>query len=471
MECLFKQRWRIVLRLYKLRFREKLEFDSPFLKRVIGYLVFIFALLCYVGRRTKLAFLLFAGIHSAACSPETSRAVEEIVASALNARREEKKFSALCKILQEHSSSLSPTDRTRKFFDNPKEMLVSMVMVLKSSSSSERGVVSLRYSYAFPLFAKLFDIEKISERYFFVLEPSWSGYCNLDILSYTLLDCPVFVQTYEPRDREFISRLGSNLIPVPISSNWWVDHRVFRPLAHVSKDVDLIMVAGWAGFKRHHRLFQALGDLRRQGVMLRTVLVGYPMQRTKDEIFQEALLYRIEDQVEIYEWITQQEVNYQLNRAKVNLIWSRREGGNRAVIEGLFAGAPCLLREGHNYGYHYPYINNDTGCFVSEKELPEKLVWFTENYKRFSPRTWALEHMSCQNATNILTESIGCVAKILGEKWEGSLVTKVNELHGMRYWNPEDQGKFAKDYEFLTTCIRTKEMHFTGKDNFEGLID
>src|SRR5437879_9782962 len=110
--------------------------------------------------------------------------------------------------------------------------------------------------------------------------------------------------------------------------------------------------------------------------------------------------------VEIYEWISPEEVNQQLNRAKVNLVWSRKEGVNRAIIEGMFAGVPCILREGFNYGYHYPYINSQTGCFSSERHLPEQLLWMIRNYHQFSPRQWVMANMTCQHATKIISEAI-----------------------------------------------------------------
>lgn len=334
-----------------------------------------------------------------------------------------------------------------------------MAIVLKSSSPSERGVICILYSYALPLLARLFDIERITENYFLVLEPSWSGYCNLDILCYSQLDCPVFVQAYEPRDQEFILKLRSNIVPIPVSNNWWVDHKIFRPLASVSKDVDVIVVAGWADFKRHHRFFQGLRALQRQKVVLKVILIGYPMQKTKNDIVREAEYYGVGGQLEVYEWITQEEVNYQLNRSKVNVIWSRKEGVNRAIIEGMFAGVPCIVREGFNYGYPYPYINPETGCYSSEEELPEKLLWMIENYRQFSPREWVMQHMSCQRATEIVSEAIKERALKCGETWTRDLAVKVNGLHGMSYWDDKDHQKFESDYQFLASTIRDPEKY------------
>jgi hypothetical protein len=181
----------------------------------------------------------------------------------------------------------------------------------------------------------------------------------------------VFVQAFEPRDAAFITNLGSNLVVVPTSTNWWIDHRPFRPLPGVTKDVDVVMVAGWGEYKRHHRFFAAL---------------------------------------------------------------------------------PCVLREGFNYGYRYPYINEQTGCFARERDLPEKLLWMIERHDQLSPREWVAEHMSAQRATQLLAEAIGKTAAGCGEGWSGNVAVKVNKLHGMEYWDANDRRHFETDYAFLRSA-------------------
>jgi glycosyltransferase involved in cell wall biosynthesis len=450
----YQLKCRTALRFSKSQLKETLEFDSPLFKRIVGYCIFVLALFCLAARQTKIAFRLLARIHSSACSYGAARCVESIIRWTINSRHKSNRYFSLCKLFREHTEFLRPTVQNQKFFDDPKKMLGSMVIVLKSPSSCERGVICIQYSYAFSLFARLFDLGRIAHKYFVVLEPSWSGYCNLEILSYLALGCPVFVEAYEPRDRHFLSRLGSKLVPVPLAANWWVDHRVFRPLPGLDKDVDVIMVAGWADFKRHDRFFRALRKLRDQRIKVKVVLIGYPMEKTREEIIRQAEYYGIGDGLEAYEGVTHEEVNFHLNRSKVNVIWSRREGVNRSIIEGMFAGVPCMLREGFNYGYQYPYVNSLTGCYSSEHELPDRLLWMIENHQRFSPRRWVISHMSCQKATDILTEAIRETALALGETWTQGLAVKVSRLHDMGYWNEEDRLKFEPDYQFLSSVIR-----------------
>src|SRR5262249_46366606 len=150
--------------------------------------------------------------------------------------------------------------------------------------------------------------------------------------------------------------------------------------------------ASWAKFKRHHRLLSALARLRARGERLRTILVGYEVDFTIDHVRRLADYYGVADQVELYERLPPAPVNELLNRARVNVLWSRREGFNRALIEGMFAGVPCILREGHNYGHHYPQINAQTGCFATERDLPDQLLHMTRNHEAFTPREWVMQN-------------------------------------------------------------------------------
>jgi glycosyltransferase involved in cell wall biosynthesis len=440
-------RIRLCGRELRLRLREKLEFDSPGILGVLGRLGGLAgAGLFRLGKR-RAGFQLLAGVHRANCSPWTTAFVERWVGSSV-------RKDALREVYQSHSGLLSPTGQTRRFFEQPGRLLGPLVMVLKSSRPGEKGIIAINYSFVFPLFARLFDVARVARRYHLVLEPSWSGYCTPDILCYTLLDEPVFIQAYEPRDRDFLERLGSNLVPVPVSTNWWVDHRLFRPRAEVERDLDIVMVASWADFKRHGRFFAAVSRLRRRRSGLKVVLVGYPAGRTKEDIRALAIHHGVSDLVEIHEWLPPEEVAAILGRAKVNVVWSRREGVNRAIVEGMFAGVPCVVRAGFNYGYAYPYINEATGCFASESELPDRLTWMMENRSRFSPREWVMRHMSAQRATELLGESIRKVAVARGEPWSTDPVVKVGRLHDMVYWDPADRERFEADYAFLRTTLR-----------------
>ena len=344
----------------------------------------------------------------------------------------------------------------KKFIIDPRKFFPGMCIVLKSFSQTERGVLVLNYSYSFPLFLKLFDVAQIASRYFIVLEPSWNGYLNLDILCYNIVSEPIFVQALEPRDAKLLSQSGTNLVPVPLGSNWWVDYTVFKPI-DLEKDVDIIMVASWADFKRHHKLFKTMKRLKQRGRVIRAVLIGYPVEKSLEEIRVRARYYGVEEQIEFYEWLSADEVNRQFNRARINLIWSRFEGNNRVIVEGMFANVPFILRRGFNYGYKYRFVNEKTGVYADERDLEETIVAMLDGATSYSPREWAMEHMTCHKAITILFDTINIKARQLGEDFSNDLVPKVNELHGMRYLKEEDEQIFRRDYDFLMRCLRKRK--------------
>jgi hypothetical protein len=127
---------------------------------------------------------------------------------------------------------------------------------------------------------------------------------------------------------------------------------------------------------------------------------------------------------------------------------------NKAIIEGMFAGVPCIVREGFNYGYRYPYINAATGRFSSERDLPDTLLAMIAEHDRYRPREWVMAHMSCERASETIGQDIGVVAHSLGEQWSGHLAVKLNGLENMYYQNPDDRTRFDADYEYLKTLIR-----------------
>src|SRR5205814_6603850 len=88
---------------------------------------------------------------------------------------------------------------------DPLRLVGSRLLVAKPWRPGERGVLYVDYSYVFPLLAGLFDLRAIADRYHLVLEPSWSGVCTPEVLLYSRLDRPVFVETIEPRDHRVLA--------------------------------------------------------------------------------------------------------------------------------------------------------------------------------------------------------------------------------------------------------------------------
>lgn len=441
----------LLRRLWLARFREHLQFDS----RTTGFAAAWVAVAAAFGfslagrNRRALDFLTWA--HRSGRSSSARRLTERVLAAPMvNDRPSVNRRVAAA--YDEYLTSIT----SGAGHLHPSNLIGSRLIVLKSPAERERGVIVIDYTYVFPLFARFCDLAALGKRYYIVLEPSWVGYCTPEILVYSRIGEPVFVQTNEPPDATFLKRISPNLIQVPIVSNWWIDHRVMRPVPGIARDIDVAMVAGWARFKRHDRFFAALARLRRNGIRLKVLLIGYPVDgsMTKDDLYLLAKYFGISDQLEIHEHLQPAQVARQLNRSKIHVLWSRREGSNKAIIEAMLAGVPGILREGYNYGYHYPYINPQTGRFASEDTLPATMISMIEHLDDFAPRAWIMEHMTPRIATSILGDRIRKVALQRGEAWTSDLVVKTKSLNNMSYWDPDDASRFASDYAYIRSIMR-----------------
>jgi glycosyltransferase involved in cell wall biosynthesis len=448
------ERCKIGIQLAELRTKEYLQFDARLLHAAGATTVGQLATLIAHSGQFERGFHLLGKLHRGAYSPRTTRLAERFVRSAI-ANRDPRLKSLIEDVV--HNSSTSR--QTANFFNDPLHMLGRAVLVLKSPSPGQKGVLILWYNHIFSLFARFFDVPRIMERYHLVLEPSWSGCCDLDILAYTQFPGPIFVQAFEPHDARFLTSISSNLVPVPTASNWWVDHQRLYPRSEIKKEFDVVMVAAWGDYKRHHQFFRALAKLRGKGRRLQVLLLGNPAGWSKEVILRHARYHGVRDQIVLKQGVPYDEVNAELNRAKVHVLWSRREGVNRAIIEAMFAGLPCVIREGFNYGYRYPYVNASTGCFASERSLPTVLDNIVSNYEHFAPREWVMENMTCEIATNRVARVIAETIGDDDDKWVGRLAVKINELSSMRYFDPSLRDRFLTDYDFLRTTLRKHDSN------------
>ena len=401
--------------------------------------------------RQAQGFDLLIRAHHPAFSPGIDRRIVEEIARCTALERSGERTGLWDFYQQVISAAVSSFRRSG---GNPRRFVGSRILVVKTATARERGVIMVDYTYVFPLLAGLFDIRAIADRYFIVLEPSWSDCCTPEILQFTQLDSPVLIQSVEPRDEVLFGALRSNCTRVPTAPNWWVDYRTMSPRPTQNRDIDIIMIAAWAGFKRHWRFFRALADLKARGHRLKVALVGYRNDKSAADILAEARHFGVSEFVELFERLSADEVADLLSRSRLHVLWSRREGANRAIIESMLAGVPVLVRAGLTYGARYPYINPQTGRFVAEGDLPDAILEMLSQASSFKPREWVLENMTCQHAVAIVDEHLQEQAHALGEDWTHGIVARTSALDTQRYWNPEDRALFDGDHRFLDSAIR-----------------
>jgi hypothetical protein len=306
--------------------------------------------------------------------------------------------------------------------DDP-ELLAKRIFVLKEPRESEKGVLIVSFDI-FGYLGLRHDMKRILDNYYLILEPSWAGYCAPEILQFLgFPEHKIIVEATEKLDYQFLYRLKSNLIPIDIGASNWVDERIFNDL-HLEKVYDCIMVAQWGLFKRHHILFNAIKGLKDPSY--KACLIGAAWGgRTRRDIEELISYYGLRNNIDIFEKLTPVEVNELLNKSRVGVLLSLKEGSNRAIFEGMFANVPAIVLK-DNIGVNKSYINDQTGVLIDRSELGYYLKWFRGNYIKFQPRKWALNNITCQISTARLEELLKRFAKESGQCWSRGIEIKVN---------------------------------------------
>ena len=318
---------------------------------------------------------------------------------------------------------------------------------------NEKGVLLAKFTDTFEFVIRNFDTQRLLDDYYLVLEPSWSGYADQRILYWTRhSQHPVIVQASEPQDFMFIQSLNSNLLPVSFGASDWVDDRVFYPLEGVEKKYDAIYVAVYAPYKRHHVIFHTLRKLNSKSIRL--ALVGMPWKGRRYEIQSLINYYGLKDQVDFFENIPPSEVNYVLNQSKVNILLSLKEGSNKSIFEGFFAGIPAIVLK-DNIGVNKQYINEDTGVLIDRHELGAAIKHFQSNWNKYRSNQWAKTNISPTHTTAKLNGIIRNLALSVGESWTHDAAIKVNSPE-VRYY---ENNTFCDPMKMLNRYIRKEEQH------------
>src|SRR5262249_33711617 len=202
------------------------------------------------------------------------------------------------------------------------------------------------------------------------------------------------------------------------------------------RDVDLIMGANFAKFKRHFALFTAI---RRMPAHLRIVLIGQDQDgRTMDTIQHEARCFGVGDRFRVLSNQAYRQVVEWLCRARASVILSRREGSCVVVAESLFAGTPAAGLGNAELGSR-AFLHAHPGRFLDEDRLAEQLTDFVERADSYTPRQWAVDNISCFKSTATLNSMLKRHALANGGEWTRDIVPLC--------WRPDPCPAFAADRE------------------------
>ncbi len=318
------------------------------------------------------------------------------------------------------------------------------IFILKSPSGNEKGVLLLKFNPVIDAFISAFDVEKLMEKYYLVLEPSWTGVCNDMFLQYTQYSDPVFILTATDDDYMLLAGLGSNLIPVKLGACHWVSPDDVIYDDNTEKKYDLVMNSNWAPWKKHYLLFSQMCKLKRK---IKVALIGVPYQGYDRKFIEKlAKYYGVLDQIDIFERIPHEEVIKIVGSSRVGILLSNKEGCNRAVSEYLFCDLPVILLRDHVGGAKLN-INKHTGLLVKEKDIASSIFALIEACPK-SPREWAMNNISCYKSTEKLNNKIRATIEAKGWTWNKDIVVRKNAPEP-KYVDSIYEKEFLGSYEEL----------------------
>lgn len=315
-------------------------------------------------------------------------------------------------------------------------------------SPSEKGVLLVSFENQLRSILDSGLSNVILERYHIIFIPSWTGLYSPELFRLASLADkePVFVMPVHSNERALVETLGDNCQPLPFNAASWVNATFFEgePL---ERDIDCLMVANFAGFKRHWLLFKALSGLPKN---ITATCVGVPLgSRTTDSIREEARDYGVEDRVTIVEDPSQEELRRYFRRAKMFCAMSFREGSFISVAESLMAGTPVLMFRNAHIGTK-SLINENTGALV--KSVPDlrgkilELMKFTEHE---TVRRASVDTISAQANSRKLNEMLKEWSVSTGREWSRNLEPFYSQRLDFHYFDESAGDRLKGDYEYL----------------------
>jgi hypothetical protein len=437
--------------LTRLKLLEIVRFDSS--AAAVLLFSFYYAIILFARMKgDNLRILSFAGRIFRHVNTEWARRyATHVLLKSIN-KNDLKQVARDCHILSNTSEkvaqrlSMSIREANRPFDER--------LLILSAPSGSRKGVMLIKFTQYFPYLPVVFDMESLGKDYVLVLEPSGAGYFDECLLCLMAEKAVFLVQASEPVDQDFLQSINTYFFIIDLGANCWVDPRKFHPIEEINKEYDIAMVSIWSSFKRHYRLFEALSqNISKQ--KRKIALIGKPYPWSIDRIKEMARYYGVDDSVHYFEGTTQDQVNIILNKSKVHLLLSKKEGFNKATIEAMYANVPSFLIEGHNFGHRYFFINKKTGGFIHDSHLAQFIDTIDDMLvdNNFSPREWVIENMSPHLSTQKLIDMLSYVEKEKGIMINKDLRVKVNNPN-CDYYDQESWGELAVYYRDLQKYLK-----------------
>lgn len=297
-----------------------------------------------------------------------------------------------------------------------------------------KGVMILKFTHTFSYFPLTEEWDKLNRIFAFVLEPSWAGYADADIIYFAQQAEHCVIQATEILDRSLINSILPNVPCIDTGSSNWVDYTRFHPsLESTEKKYDAIYIANLNPIKRVYRAVDAMIEALSIDNQFKGLIVcaGWGSGKLV-ELETYALDRAPRDSITVMAGVPQPQLVDFLQQSKFSVLLSLKEGSNRVLFESMFVGLPVLCLA-ENIGVNKNYINSMTGILTYDSELPSALIYMMKNYEKHDSRGWARENISPEVTTRKLVDLLNIK---YGEGINTQLEVKVNTPE-LNYFNRE----------------------------------
>ncbi len=328
--------------------------------------------------------------------------------------------------------------------ENTSPSVVSKAIILKPPiGPREKGVLLVSFEEQWLRILRHADLEALARDYHLVMAPSWSPPQDPAlVMASWLWPGTAFHLVSNHADLDIVPRFAPGLIGVPLLASNWVHPQLFSDAATPAKNYDIVMLANFAKYKRHTRLFAML---RRMDPEVTVLLLGKPMQgRSEHTIMREARAFGVERQITIRVGLGDSEMIQMLRAAKVSLICSGVEGSCVAIAESILAGIPVAVYDEARIGSK-AFINQHTGVLLKPRSAPQQLGELIESHASYNPRKWAEENrIDCFGSTDVLNRTLRTCLTDRGEVWTRDIVP--------HHWRPNPTYVYPADAAALANA-------------------
>ncbi|MCG8606442.1 glycosyltransferase family 4 protein [bacterium] len=163
----------------------------------------------------------------------------------------------------------------------------------------------------------------------------------------------------------------------------------FRPLSY-EKTYDICYIAYLRARKKHEVLFQAMAKVKDR--KLNCICVGE--DRKDRQIDLEKLVADLNISVHFAGGVSQREVNKYMSASRIGVLCARLDAAPRVVLEYMASDIPVLVNSELLAGTRY--VGAGAGLVRSPAEFHQGICEILDNYERYSPREYFLQHYSSE---------------------------------------------------------------------------